>query len=188
MTELVHAFRPGIFSTERSFRIGPDALEWKDDRQSSRIAYSEVATVNISSMAPPFGQVQSRCVLHPRSGGKIVVSSASYQRLGVLEDRSASYVPLVRELMTRIAIANPDAGFIAGQPRGLWLFWLILLIASALILLGGLVLAVMGEFPLPAAAAFMIVLLGIPVGWRVVRHGRPHPFDPRTLGQGNLPG
>jgi hypothetical protein len=68
------------------------------------------------------------------------------------------------------------------------MFWLILLIASALILLGGAILAVMGQFPLPAAAGFMIVLLGMPVGWRVVRHGRPHAFDPRTLPGGHLPG
>jgi len=188
MTEFVHAFRPSIFSTERSYRIGPDALEWKDARQDSRVAYSEVARVNISSMTPPLGQAQSRCVLHPRSGGKIVLSSASYKRLGVIEDRSESYAPLVRELMVRIATVNPDTVFIAGQPWGLWLFWLILLIASALILLGGAILAVMGQFPLAAAAGFMIVVLGIPVGWRVVRHGRPHPFDPRTLLEGHLPG
>ena len=188
MTEFVHAFRPSVFSTERSYRIGPDALEWKDARQGSRIAYSEVARVNISSMTPPFGQAQSRCVLHPRSGGKIVVSSTSYKRLGVLEDRSENYARLVRELMVRIATVNPDTVFIAGQPWGLWLFWLILLIASTLILLGGLILAVMGQFPLPAAAVFMIVLLGIPVGWRIVRRGRPHPFDPRTLPEGRLPG
>jgi hypothetical protein len=188
MTELVHVFRPNILSTERSYRIGPDALEWKDAREDSLIAYREVSKVNISSMTLPFGQAQSRCVLHPRAGGKIVVSSASYKRLGVVEDRSESYVPLVRELMTRIATANPDATFTAGEPWGLWLFWLILLIASAFILLGGLILAVMGEFPFPAAAAFMIVLAGVPVGWRVVRHGAPHPFDPRTLPEGELPG
>lgn len=188
MTELVHAYRPSILSTERSYRIGPDALEWKDAREGSRIAYREVAKVNISSMTPPFGQPQSRCVLHPRSGGKIVVSSTSYRRLGVIEDRSESYAPLVRELMTRIATVNPDAVFIAGQPWELWLLWLILLIASALILVGGLILAVMGEFPLPAAAALMFLLAGIPVGWRVVRHGRPHPFDPRSMPEGKLPG
>jgi hypothetical protein len=118
MTEFVHAFRPNVFSTERSYRIGPDALEWKDARQDSRIAYSEIAKVNISSMTSPFGQAQSRCVLHPRSGGKIVVSSTSYKRLGVLEDRSESYTPLVRELMVRIATVNPDTVFIAGNLGG----------------------------------------------------------------------
>ena len=139
-------------------------------------------------MTQPFGPTQSRCVLHPRSGGKIVLSSTSFARLGVNEDRSESYAPLGRELMTRIATVNPDAIFIAGQPWGLWLLWLFLLIASALILLGGAILAVTGQFPLPAAAVFMIVALGIPVGWRVVRHGRPHPFDPRSIPKGKLPG
>jgi hypothetical protein len=189
MIELVHAFRPTIFGTERSYRIGPDALEWKDAQGASRIPYGEVAKVNISTMASSFyGQTQKRCVLHPRSGGKIVLSSASYKRLGVIEDRSGTYAPLVRELMTRVAGANPGAIFIAGQPWGLWLFWLFLLIASALIILAGIVLAATGQFPLPATAVFVIILLSFRVAWRVVRHGRPHRFDPRTLPDGNLPG
>ncbi|HEY6259148.1 MAG TPA: hypothetical protein VIY51_25505 [Xanthobacteraceae bacterium] len=188
MTEFVHAFRPSIMSGERSYRLGPNSLIWKDERQEDSIGYGEIAKVNINSMAPPFGQAQSRCVLHPRSGGKIVLSSGSYQRFGVIEDRAASYAPLVRELLTRIAVANPNAIFTAGQPRELWWLWLVLLIASVLILLGGLALALMGQFPLPAAAAFMIVLAGIPVGWRVVRHGRPQPLDPRAPPEDQLHG
>jgi hypothetical protein len=187
MTELVHAFRPTIFATERSYRVESDALEWKDAQRAGRIPYGDVAKINISSMGSWFGQAQNRCVLHARSGGKTVLSSVSYQRFGVTEDRSGTYAPLVRELMTRVAGANPGAVFIAGQPWGLWLFWLILLIASVLILLAGAVLVAIGQFPLPAAAVFVIILIGIPTAWRVIRHGRPHRFDPRALPDGNLP-
>jgi hypothetical protein len=91
MTELVQAFPPTIFTTPRSYRAGPDAPEWKDDQKAGRIPYGDVAQVNISSMGWPFGQTQNRCVLRTRSGGKTVLSSVSYQRLGVIEDRSATY-------------------------------------------------------------------------------------------------
>jgi hypothetical protein len=189
MIELVHAFRPAIFSSERSYWIGPDALEWKDAKNAGRLPYGEVAKINISSLASSyFGQTQKRCVLRPRSGGKIVLSSASYKRLGVIEDRSGTYAPLARELIKRVAGANPGAIFIAGQPWGLWLFWLVLLIASALVLLAGIIAAAMGQFPIQATAVFIIILLGIRVAWRVVRHGPPHRFDPHTLPDGNLPG
>jgi hypothetical protein len=188
MAEFVHTFRPNTFSSERSFRLGPDALIWKDAKGEDRVDYGEIASLNIASMTPPYGKPQSRCVLHTHSGGKIVLQSMSYKRLGVVEDCTATYAALVQELMQRIIVANPEAKFIAGQPWAVWCFWLIILIASALIVLFALILALTGEFPLPAAAAMMIVVAGIPLGWRVVRHGRPHPFDPRTLKGGELPG
>lgn len=187
-TEIAHAFRPTIMSAERSYWLGPDSLIWRDESHEDRIAYGEVAKAHLTNMTPPFGKSQSRCVLHPRSGGTIVLSSASYQRFGTVQDRFTTYTPLVCELMGRIAVANPQAEFIAGQPRGLWWLWLVLLIASVMILLGGAALVLTGQFPLPAAAAFVIVLAGIPVGWRVVRHGRPRPFDPRALSPDELPG
>ncbi len=187
-SEIAHAFRPTIMSAERSYWLGPDSLIWQDARHEDRIAYGEIVKVHLSNMTPPFGKPQSRCVLQPRWGGAIVLSSASYQRFGTVEDRFMTYTPLVCELMGRIAAANPRAAFIVGQPLGLWWLWLVLLIASVLILLGGAALVLTGEFPVPAAAAFLIVLAGIPVGWRVVRHGRPRPFDPRSLSLDELPG
>jgi hypothetical protein len=188
VSELVHAFRPTIFSAERSFRLGPDALEWKDGRHDGRAVYADVSRVNLSVL-PILGQeAQRRCALRSRPVGKIVLSSASYKALGVIEDRSASYIPFVRELTTRIAAANPQAIFIAGQPWGLWLFWLILLIASAVILLCGIILGVMGQFPPAATAVFGILALFLPLGWRIVRHDHPRPFDPKTLAAGDLPG
>ena len=90
MTELVHTFRPNVFSSERSFRLGPDSLIWKDAQREDRLDYGEIATLNIASMTPPFGKPQSRCVLHPHSGGKIVLQSTSYKRPGIVEDCSAS--------------------------------------------------------------------------------------------------
>jgi hypothetical protein len=179
MSELAHAFRASAFSAERHYRLGPDALEWKDDRQAGQIAYRDVVKVSISNV-PTLGQTQYRCMLRSAAGQKAALTSASYKRFGVIEDRSASYVPLVRELLLRIAAANPKASFSAGQGFGLWLFWLIILVLAALILAGGLILTVMGQVPMAATGSFVVLAIMLPIGWRVVRHGPPRSVDPRT--------
>jgi hypothetical protein len=126
--------------------------------------------------------------LRSGSGEKTVLTSASYQRFGVIEDRSASYVPLVRELLLRVAAANPKASFIAGQGFGLWLFWLVILVLDVLILAGGLILTVIGQFPTSGAAVFLVLVLMLPTGLRVIRHGPPRTFDPHAPPPGDLSG
>jgi hypothetical protein len=187
MNEFTYAFRASAFSAERSYRLGPDALEWRDDRREGRIAYREIAKVNLSSV-PMLGQTkaQGRCVLRS-AGRKTLLVSASFRGL-VTEDRSASYVPFVRELMLRIAAANPKASFIAGQGWGLWLFWIVILIGAVVILGGALILTILGQLPVAAGGSLFVLLLCLPIGWRVVRHGPPRPFDPRDPPADDLPG
>jgi hypothetical protein len=126
-------------------------------------------------------------VLRSPAGKRAVLTSASYKRFGVIEDRSATYVPLVRELLLRVAAANPKASFAAGQSFGLWFFWLIILVLAALILAGAVILALMGQVPMTAIGSFVVLAIMLPIGWRVVRHGPPRPFDPRTPPLDDLP-
>jgi hypothetical protein len=69
MTDFAHAFRASALSAERQYRLRPDALAWKDDRQEGQIAYREVAKVSIAAV-PSLGQTQYRacCDLPPARG------------------------------------------------------------------------------------------------------------------------
>jgi hypothetical protein len=187
MSEPSYAFRANAFSVERHYELGPDAIAWKDARQEGRFAYREIVKVNISCV-PSLGQTLYRCLLRSGTGKKAVLTSATYKRLGVIEDRSASYVPFVRELLLRVAGANPKASFTAGQAFGLWLSWIVILVLTGLILAGALVLTVAGQLPVSGSASLLVLLIMLPIGWRVVRHGPQRPFDPHKPPADDLSG
>ena len=181
---LSHAFRATIFKPERVYRLEPDALSWRDDRGSGRLSYADVDSVRFYSIPATMLPGQHRCVVRPKRGRPIVIAATHYVRLAVTEDRFATYAPFVQELLTRIAEASPHARVIAGQNWLMWLFWLVILVAGGLLLLGGLIVLATGEFPLQAAPVFVILLAAMPAAWRIVRRGRPRRVHPAAIAAG----
>jgi hypothetical protein len=99
----------------------------------------------------------------------------------VTEDRSASYAPFVRELVARIARANPDVRIIAGRTRAAQAVWIVLLISSLLVLAAASILVLSGEFPWQGSFVFVILIGFLPMTWRTARQPGPRVIDARSI-------
>jgi len=108
VSEPTYSFRPAWFARERTYRLCASGFEWQDGRRGGRTAYADVVRVEVCKERF-LGSSASywRCVLSPGSGGKIVLGAASRCGLRRIEDRTASYIPFIKDLEARIAAANP---------------------------------------------------------------------------------
>jgi Kdo2-lipid IVA lauroyltransferase/acyltransferase len=117
--EHVHAFRRSIFSAERTYRLGADGLEWrdeKDEKSTGAVAYRDIVAVHeykSKVWGPLAAELPRRFdyVLHCRDGTRIFLDSVHVLRFRVAENRHASCAAFVAELKARIAAANPDIKF-----------------------------------------------------------------------------
>jgi hypothetical protein len=112
-----------------------------------------------------------RCLITPVNGRAISLLDRHYVSFGQFENRSDTFLPLVRLLLRRVAAANPKARLLDGMTFPLWLLWsvsllslLIVIIAAALIFAVGLVKG--AGFWLGALMMFPIIaFLGLPTFW-----------------------
>lgn len=181
MSEFVHVVRPNIFTTDRSFQMTDDAVTWEGGRSPGRLAFAEIERIRIHDAPMAYGPGLRRCVLRPRRGAKLFIPSLHYKRFGVTEDRSASYAPFVRELVARIARANPNVQIIAGRTRAAQAVWIVLLVSLVLVLALALVMLVSGQFPWQAIFMMPILIGFLPMTWRTARHPGPRVVDAHSI-------
>ena len=177
-----HSFRASVFSKERTYSLGPDALLWSDaGGGSGRVPYADILRVHIYSMPPTFGQTIRRTILKGRFKGKLMIAATHFLGVGRTEDRAASYLAFVETLLQRVTAANPAVTIVAGHSWPLYIFWVLLFVVSvALLLLAAIGLAT-GTFAAGAVSPFAILVLLLPVSWRITRRGRPRKADASAL-------
>ena len=175
---LTYSYRPSVFVPERTFQLGPDSIDWQDEREKGSVAFADVIRVRVynipSSMFPTL-----RCVLRVRGAKNIVIDANHYLGFNSIEDRSKSYLPFEKSLVARIAAANPKTIFVAGHHWALFLFWVFIFLGSLIVLLGCVMVFFRGQMPYQAAGVIGLVALFLPVTWRNLRDGHPRHFDPR---------
>lgn len=114
-----YTFRPSVLSGERNYRLDADSLVWDDAKRHGRVAYREIDRMHIykerflGSSASYWSSV-----LYCRSGKKIRLGAAHRAPFRSIEDRTATYIPFVKELEARVQRFNPNATF---QPGSYWL-------------------------------------------------------------------
>lgn len=112
--EYAHSFRRNFLSSERTYRLGPDGLEWRDGKTSRLVPYRDIVEVH-EYKSKVWGALSAQLprrfdyVLRTRGGEKIALNSTHHVRFRLVENRSATCTALVAELKKRIAAANPDA-------------------------------------------------------------------------------
>ena len=116
MTDLAYSFRIGRFARATTYRQEAGSLHWTDGRREGRVTYDSIQRmqsykVRYSGSSATYW----RCVLHPKSGPKIVLQAAHYVGFRRIEDRSEFYLPFARQLGERILAANPHASFESGR-------------------------------------------------------------------------
>jgi hypothetical protein len=194
MADLVYRFRPTIFRKEETYRLTDTAMVRTAKGMETVIPFEEIGSVRLygsPGLRTPIGTVATdfeRCVIRPRRGAALALSSNHFVSLGRFEDRTTSFRPFVDALVARVAAANPRTVFHAGMPSSLWAFWILVLVmviifaplAVAMIIVN----LVNGEPIAPASIMGTVLLLGVLFSFgsylRTVRRNRPRIFDPRT--------
>jgi len=113
MTEPSYSFRANLFTPERTYRIGPDALRWTSGAEEGRIGFGDVCEVRLRRQSLPgemairqrtMSHVEMRC----SSGRRLTLSPLLYAGFRTWEDRSTSYVAFVSTLLTRLRDRNAE--------------------------------------------------------------------------------
>ena len=120
MSALSYSFRSSTLVAERHYDLGEDRLSWTGDKPGS-LDFRSIAKVKVYQKRF-WGSSRSywTCILYSPAGGSIHLSAAHRVSMRITEDRTASYIPFIKELEARIAAANPSARFVRG--RGLLSF------------------------------------------------------------------
>jgi len=123
MQEISHSVRNSLLGRERTYTLAGSGVEWRDNKSRGQVPYTSVSSIGLLSYMSLDGQI-GQCTIRSRKHGQLKLRSHSYEKLGVFDNRSATYGPFVRALCKRVAQANPEARFQAGNDT-LWLLWLI---------------------------------------------------------------
>jgi Kdo2-lipid IVA lauroyltransferase/acyltransferase len=113
MTEPCYSFRANLFTPERTYRIGPDALRWTSGAGAGCIVFGDVCEVRlrrellrgeVAVRRRTMARLQMRC----RSGRRLTLSPLHYAGFRAWEDRSTPYLTFVSALLTRLRDGNAD--------------------------------------------------------------------------------
>lgn len=212
-----HSARANIYQNEAHWRLGTDALErvggepavapwwaklarfylllivpWGLERidrgGAARFPYAAVKQLRLSYEPTRIDDNRHRCELKLTTGEKATIYSTHFSGAASFEDRAATYVPLVRGLVARVAEASPACRFWAG--KSLFVYWAQHIFLLALLLLLVFVLGYLAGFELSdlAAAKLAIIVGFIPLAWLYARKNYPRRFVPPAIPPQVLPG
>ena len=175
--EISYKCRPSLLSTEVTWTLTDHAIE---SSTGLRLPFTDIATIHLHSI----GKGVLRCLIKPVHGRAISLLDRHYVSLGLFEDRSDTFLPLIRLLLRRVAAANPAARLLDGMTFPLWLLWsasllflLMVIIAAAMIFAVGFVKG--ADFWLGALMTFLIIaFLALPTFWisRFLWHAKARPM------------
>src|SRR4029077_3178667 len=105
---------------------------------AARFPYRDIKHLRLTYEPLQFDDARHRCELRLKTGEKALIYSSHFLSAADLENRAATYVPLVRDLIARVAAANPACRFWSGKSRlGYWaqhIFLLALLLLMVFVL------------------------------------------------------
>lgn len=189
---MTHPVRSSILEKETLWRLMPDALEreqvLKDGKSLTvRYPYRDIREVRLTFAPTRFDRGRYRCDFQIKNGTLAAILSTHYVGFADFEDRAATYVPLVRGLIERVAVANPACKFEAGKRPGtywgehIFLFLMVLLLVFVLGAVGGFSLSHLVMVKLG------ILVTYIPLMILYTRKNWPRSFDPRVVPDELLP-
>jgi hypothetical protein len=193
LTDVIgHRVRTSILEQETVWRLTPDALEreqvLKDGKTVTvRYPYQDIREIRLSFAPTRVDRVRYRCDFQLRNGTLVAILSTHYAGFVDFEDRGATYGPLVRGLIERVAAANPACKFHAGKlPGAYWgehifLFLVIVLLVLVIGMVGGASLSTLVLIKLG------ILVFYIPVMILYTRKNWPRSFDPVAIPSALIP-
>ena len=214
---ITHTARSDMFQRAATWRLGPQALEreggqpadapwwahlmrnglfilvpWAIRRLepggSARFPYASIVELRLCFDPTRFDKARHRCGVRLADGQKASFYSSHFVSVGDFEDRAATYGPLVRGLIARIAAANPGCRFRSGKPP--FTYWAELIFLLAMFALLVFVLGLVGGAGLSelVLVKLAIVVSFIPLAIMYTRKNWPWRFDPALIPKEALPG
>lgn len=202
---LAHSSRWSVFQREATWRLGGDALTREGGEPDAaplfarvlrfllrfilpwavmkiepggpaRFPYADIVELRLSFEPTRFDKERHRCDITMRDRTRATIWSTHYVSIGEFEDRAATYTPLARALVARIAAANPACVFRAGK-RPL-AYWAQLLFLLAMFSLLALVILTFGSAGLSGLVWLKLAIIAafIPLLLRYVHKNRPGRF------------
>ena len=189
---ITHRVRTSILEQETVWRLTPDALEreqvLKDGKSLTvRYPYQDIREIRLSFAPTRVDRLRYRCDFQLKNGVLVAILSTHYAGFADFEDRAATYTPLVRGLIERVAAANPACKFEAGKRPGtywgehIFLFLMVLLLVFVIGAVGGASLSTLVMVKLG------IVVFYIPVMILYTRKNWPRSFEPSAIPDDLLP-
>jgi hypothetical protein len=154
---------------------------------SARFPYRDIKQLRLTYEPLELDDERHRCEVRLASGEKGFIYSSHAAAATKFENRAATYVPLVRELIERVAAANPACRFWSGKSR--FVYWLQSVFILALVLALIFVLGYFAGFKLSdLLMAKLIVVIGfIPLAALYAVKNWPRPFTPPAIPTDALP-
>ncbi len=152
--------------------LGEDGLDVTDGT-TRHIALRDIARMRLRmTMYDLNGQFV--CEVEPREGDRVVINNVSYGYWAGVEDRTATWRPLVDSLHRRLAQLDPPPQFAAGDQPG-WFaahigVWAFLVLFALGLMIGNVIVGFL----------VLLVILGLAILYwrRRLRPNRPRPYDP----------
>jgi hypothetical protein len=153
----------------------------------ARFPCTDIVRLRLRFDPTRFDHERHRCEITMRDGTKASIWSTHYVSIGEFENRAATYTPLVRALVARVAAANPACDFRVGK-KGL-VFWAEFAFLFAMFTLLVFVLMAFGGYGLSGLVIVkLVIVIGfIPLLLRYMHKNRPGRFKPDAIPDDALP-
>lgn len=179
-----------ISRSEREWRVEDDALVSRGGSgRLKRYRWSDIVSVRLIHDPAPARPWRYVFELQPKHARKIVIDNAHYLGERTFEERSDTYTPFVRAAVARWAQTHPKGRALIGETPKRYFF---LMIASLLGL--GVLAYVLVAAPTPfdaspyaVAVKLGIILLMLPIFWRLVLKAVPRGVAPDEIPERALP-
>jgi KDO2-lipid IV(A) lauroyltransferase len=89
---------------------------WNDAVDTGRVAYRDIKEIKVFKVRYLGSSATYwNCVLYPRLGGKVRLGAISRVGFRAVEDRTAAYIPFIKELEARIKAVDPNVLPVEGR-------------------------------------------------------------------------
>lgn len=170
-----------------SFALKGDRLTVDSGRKVQEVRLGAVETVRMTYEPGRFGQRAFRTKVFLKDGKTFTFTSLNWRSLMEAQELTDEYRAFTQALFAAIARANPQARFVAGKARWLWLSTTIVAVASLLAMAFLIWRALQTGATGAALLGALFAIVGI---WQIepmVRLNKPRPFRADALPEELLP-
>jgi len=160
---VIYRKRENLFERgEREWRVEDDSLVCRmPDGTERRTPWSDVAALQLR-FYPTMTKPWLHQVALQTRGGRIAIDNGHFSEIASFDDRTATYAPFLRAMLTQIKVKTPNVRVHFGSRPGA--FWAQMIFVSlSLIMLGAVLLFIPlpAPFPLVVVAKLGVIVYGI---------------------------
>jgi hypothetical protein len=182
-----HPVRVSALEPEKTWKLDADTL-WihVEGQQDMPLPLASISKLRLSFDPGRAQRNLFRCHLYHAGGRCAVIQNVHYQGFASFGDRTDTYLPFVRALVSRLASVNPRCEFVAGTSHLRWWANAAFLAVAFGFLAIVLVLLYSAVGPL-ALFKLLIIAFFIPTTIRWFTKNWPKKFSPHAIPENLLP-